>query len=55
MGSHVQRTWGLHHPFPGDKWHFEVRTDHAPGEDMRPRLGAARLPGGGSAGMIQGD
>ncbi|WP_121745125.1 hypothetical protein [Streptomyces sp. E2N166] len=32
VGSRVQRTWGLHHPFPGDECHFTVRTDHAPGK-----------------------
>ncbi|MGW2938111.1 DUF6228 family protein [Streptomyces sp. NPDC001156] len=34
-GSRVRLTWGLHDRFPGAEWHFEVTTDHAPGEDMR--------------------
>ncbi|WP_324612309.1 DUF6228 family protein [Streptomyces sp. AS58] len=34
VGSHVRLPGGVHHPFPGDEGHFEVGTDHAPGEDM---------------------
>lgn len=54
VGSHVQLTGGctIHSPATGGPSKSGLIT--LP-ERTQPRLGAARLPGGGSAGMIRGD
>ncbi|GGR88301.1 hypothetical protein GCM10010252_28920 [Streptomyces aureoverticillatus] len=41
-GRVVRLAWGLHDGLHRDRWHFELTTEHDPGEEMRNLAGDVR-------------